>query len=82
MLEAVGKVMPQTVISVPMPVGVRGPCPGVGEPLYGEAILDMPVLESLPSYRGVMHSSSEPFGTHSYSHSSLGQGYSRDQPEN
>ena len=46
-----------------------------GEPLYGGAVPDTPVLESLSSHRGVMHSCSEPSGTHSHSHSSLGQGY-------
>lgn len=52
-----------------------------GESLYGGAVPDMPVLESLPSQRRVMHSNPEPSGTHSHSHSSLGQGYSRGQPE-
>lgn len=58
----------------------KGLCPG--GTLYGGAIPDTPVLESLSSHRGVMLSSSEPSGTQCHSHSSLGHGYSRDQPEN
>lgn len=46
-----------------------------GEPLYGGAVPDTPVLESLSSHRGVMHSCSEPSGTHIHSHPSQGQGY-------
>lgn len=49
--------------------------------MYGGAVPDTPVLESLPSHWRVMHYSPEPSGTNGHSHLSLGRGYNRGQPD-